>query len=352
MRKNIVVVATCILIWTGSPSFAEPDACVLAYHDNVRNISFDDSNYEASNSLFDQFCKSDGHVRDQYFNTKFSMGGDAAIDGNTQRGEKEQSLTKFCEKYVNIRYSNETMSSRKSIVVTDALKSLNECEEILNKTKVQFTYSSTQNGMSIHVEFPKGIKFYLDDVVATPGVVCTTNNPDESAGAPPVITLTGDNGRIHFEEDVNIVCKRHPLAEPSGNLTYSPASILIVSSVPSFSVNMTQDTVYSAHLASDATSRISSLEENLKAQTEKTTALQNDVESWKARFDSLRVVPVVGFSGKNNPGQRGPEFGASASPDAIKQALCTNATKSDIIRYGHDGDHDYYAAACVFEGAK
>lgn len=343
---RIVAAITAMLAVT-SVAFAESDSCVRVFQGNVRDVSFVNSNYEANNSLYDALCRSDGTVNERYFNTKFGMTD--FLDGHTENVDNSKTLSQFCENYKETRYSKEALTENRSTVVTSALSLFNQCEETLSKSQVLFEPTWTEDAITVHISFPKNIKFFLDSVIGSPSLKCRTIDP---ADPSKQMTLDGSMGRTTFQDDVNVVCRRTPQTLADGSLQYPAASLIIASSASSaYKLEMTQDTVYSSQLASETSTRIEDLRNKIKQADEKAGQLQASLNQALTTLNGLQVKAKAAYSGKTDY-QRGQEFGQHATADAIRDAMCSGARASDIVRYGNDHDHDYYSVACLYDPPK
>jgi hypothetical protein len=292
--------------------------CDDSYQNALRSYAITEIDTTSLFSLYDSHCDQSGELKNQNFDSNAEFAIDLIpikFAGNFS--DRREKFRNFCRTYKNTRFDAQTIVIRTSTPVVEALVNLNQCKAIEADTGVEIYHKFSGPGAA-------AITFHFKDtraILKIDGVV--TDNFSCRSGAAAGLFSSGTlsaTSRLEQSSDFSIVCTRPGKVQNDGSVTYSVGSILVATTYGPYSIKTETDTIYSHHLASEATRTITALEASLKALKERNTQL----ETLAGRVQNMKVeVHSFGIGSGGNPGGGSNNwFPCRTSPDYVAQQLC------------------------------
>ena len=267
------------------------------------------------------------------------------MTGNGKSNEEKADA--FCHTYNTLRFDTSHNSVAKDEVVKSALDAYNACKEIESRTGVLVTHKfADPDSILVNFDFKNSNTFLRIDGVLANNMVCRSNS------APKKQEALSQKSQFEMRANFAITCARtHPNTDKN---KYVPGSLAIATNITSYTISMPADSIYNNSLASDATAKITGLQQALAAsQDQKTTAEKNLSEANK-KIDGIKLVNHRIMVGQFNPGGGFEFHGCGTNLNQVKDSLCKGAVQSSIIKgndvSGHQCGYADFVITCLFLG--
>jgi len=334
----------------------ELDHCVAVYETATRNLQISEASYSSLNTVFDQYCESNGEFKD----SAKSGGLEAVIksvpislSGNAS--SIEERFQNFCSNYSGIRYNSAASRALADTVVVDALNAFNNCIEISSRGVIISHSSPTGLDGTFNFTFRANINYELQGVQEGRNIECEIRDPLDGKMIQADTSTT-----LKFDKPFSAFCKRKPEGSPSGKF-FPRTSVVFASNQGNYSVLYPAEEVLDVEFASVLDRRISNAEDrlialsnNLETNIVKLEERVNDVSSASSALVSelrtaidFKVFKVL--RADSQPGERDYAHVGCADPTAWVQSQCPGYSVEMIVLSSRSGGHcgfTHYLGIC------
>lgn len=296
--RAIMIAAVLAVSVTGylTPATAQiQSACVSVYQDATRAYTKEEKESTELATSFSQHCEKNGSVKASSLNA----GIDAVVQQipfkfSAASKSSTQKLQEFCKVSSTLAYSSDAATVMSNVVVTDALRSFNQCVA-LEKKGLVITHDE---------QYPESVIFYgrfLDrttnatlDTVSYDAkrVTCTSTNFNWLG----TVDRIDDSRQKQIPSNFNITCRRIP-NESAEAIKFPRVAIALSTSLGPYSVTLQEDQLNGYTLASEAKKQFDRVTAEKDALAGEKDALAKQVADLKAaseRFDSYSVIMYHG----------------------------------------------------------
>lgn len=350
MRKYLEAASFIVAMVAGISTAVA--ACEDVYREATRNLSFTQTDIAQLNALFDHHCRSTGELNQQTFDSSagFPIEGipvEFTGDFSNLRTRSEN----FCQNYRNVRFDTQHNTVANSIVVVEALNSFNQCKAIEQQSRgVTVTHQfAAPDTILINFTFYNNLTLLaLQGVATSDNIICRSNMPANGFSGGEV----NDQTVFTIDRNFAMICSRSGVPQQDGSVEYRPGSIAVATNSGSYIVPVLADTLYSNHLASQATSTIGSLQANLNDVTARFTATSSNLNTLTERLRNLRLESKTVVLGQFHPGGNIEHRGCGSSIEAVQAEICPGAvsiTNHHVQSVGgHQCGYATFSVACVY----
>lgn len=285
-----------LLTLSAVPAFSQ--SCAEVYKDAVRDVSFTRFDLASLHAVYDHQCRSSSSSAGGSLESSVGLLVEMIpIDFTLGASGSKEKIENFCKTYREIRESKIGADIKKSTVVTEALSSFNECKRIEQAAQVVISHASANpDSVAVFFKFLNTNTVLRIEGVAAREFECRHPIP-QGALSSNALTPTS---KFEMRQSFTILCTRDG-DRSEGGTTYEPGTVTIATTVGSYTLGMPSDTVYSHHLASEATATITGLRESNRQLLERNSELQNLagrkvitlslVESWAQDAGAKAWIP-------------------------------------------------------------
>lgn len=343
------------------PAIAQESECVAAYANATRSVAWGvkqraESAYWRS-MLCDQHGEALASAENSSLNTVIKQ-----IPFNFSSSAKSdvQKLEEFCHVERSANRAASFSSFYANTVVTDALRSFNQCLNLENRRLVITSNVQDPLGVVIYGKFlDRTTNATLDTVSYDSNKVTCTSTNFSSAGTS--IKLDASH-KYPISTNFNITCKRKGF-DKKGYIQYPRATITVSTNLGPYSVVLQSEKLYGFTLANQAKEAYDNLEKKLKNDEDafsreklrlnkEIQAKQNKVNQLTAQLNSAGVASWHVFStGEyDGPAWFRPRFYCGTHPEPKAKQMCHGGPYSlhRLSSYGGNKcGYSNYVVACL-----
>lgn len=267
--------------------------CTSVYESASRNLSVFSSSYAELNSIYDDYCDTNGEVR----SSATTAGIEAVIKSipislSGSSASASERMSQFCRTYTNTRFTTEAINASTSTVVVEALDSFNNCVAITRRG-VTIRHNIANLTSTIYFEIPSNVDFQIQGVAEGRSISCTMQDPSDGA----LIELGLDTRIVSLKENLNVFCTRSgELNEASGSTYFPRTDVTIGTNFGPYSVIYPAEEILDVEFATQMKAEIDGLkdlvasgfarsEQNL---TDATGELSSRVDGLSADYRNFR----------------------------------------------------------------
>lgn len=341
-----------VLCTTVSEAHAQYEHCSALYQTATRNLTFGESSYSSLNTIFDDYCESNGERK----SSTSSLGIEAVvakipISLSGTSGNAQQRFSQFCREYSQVRYTASASTAISDTVVTDALESFNRCIA-LTQNGVRISHASpTKIESTFSFQFGSSTSYELQGVQTGPNISCEVQNPETKE-----LTPLSRSSNFIFSKNFTVFCNRSPLpGTMSANSAYPRTSVTFASNHGTYSAIYPEEEIYGVQIASLIEKRLLSIESRINDLTTATKANEQKLSAGsKALTDyrsgvGVKVLHVMRGEHRSNAGDGWTWIGCNDVDHYVNQNCPNhNIDKNKIShREGHRCGYDFWVVTCI-----
>lgn len=334
--------ASCILF--NSNAFAQM-SCEMVYATSIRNVDIDIRSLAEQNDVYSTHCESNGSIRESSKSLDLTVPiKKVKLGFSGSQSDAQHEMQEFCKAYQQNYNKSEAVYKASSIVVSDALRSYNQCKA-LEINKVQISHVATESrSVAISVNFnPAVTKLELygvnyDTEVAT----CRSDISKETEGK-----IDASIGSIRAKEPFSVACDRTGSLTTDGSKKYSRFEIIVNTSAGAYAFAMPVEEVLGYDLASQNKTAIEAASAKIIELNNEKLSLQAKIDNITSRMNGISITPHIITQGEGAPIPC-PQDGGNLEKHTTN--ICGNAKRTSLIKIGgHSGGrcgYGTYKFAC------
>ena len=251
----------CIICLAAAPmiSLGQVSTCQGVYADAVRNVDVSSRLLVEQSSIFTQHCEANGSLKSS------SSKLDLAIPVKTvtakvglSQEQTQQEMQQFCKTYSDARYRYENTFRMSNTVVTDALRSYNQCIELEQKN-VRIVHTANTSSMAVRVVFnPSTDVVVVNSVQYDESTATCTSNIGKGGTRP----ITFKTGTLKANAPFAISCSRKPEVTSDGTRKFPRLEFLLSTNQGDYTVALPTEEMLNYDLASKNRTAIETLTVN------------------------------------------------------------------------------------------
>lgn len=245
--RNALIKFPAVVLLMGA-SLASSQTCESVYSTAVRNVDLETRTLVETNDLFSKHCESNGSMRQSSAGLDLTIPIKGIVVGfSGSQAEAQQEMQKFCKSYAQNFARNESFYKLSNFVVTDALKSYNQCKAI-EVNKVAISHLATESrSLVVSVSFNPATANVQVFGVQYDKTLATCRSDVYGKG---VQVVDESSGSVRAAGPFAIACDRIAEQSKDGEKKFPRLEVLVNTSAGPYAVTMPVETVLGFDLAS------------------------------------------------------------------------------------------------------
>ena len=261
-----------------------------------------------SNVVFDNYCSFSGSVRSEADSKSFGLVYEAlAFNFSGENSTDETRLQQYCRDYASNRQAESSQFEAESTIVKRAFESFDQCiSYALAGARIEHTVVDYE-GLTMALTPPRLRPIVVQGTRSSDGISCFGRLGDRGGAIDLDFLKLRRPVTVPPEQTLNIVCEREVKATDDGSITYTPASVTLLSDFQNnanYTAWLPADTLYPENRASVLNQQIGILESSVATLEQKNVELAASSEAANYRLNNLQVGAEVFTTGSSG----GPVF--------------------------------------------